>query len=77
MRPVVDRLQAAAGLTDACVLMMGLGLLRSLHAGTAGTADRVLMGTGAGMFAVSVPLQFSADALLSRAVWWHNSTLGR
>jgi hypothetical protein len=28
---------------------------------------------GAAALAVSVPLQFAADGLLSRAVWWHNA----
>jgi hypothetical protein len=27
----------------------------------------------AGAFVIGVPLQFSADGLLSKAVWWHNA----
>jgi hypothetical protein len=39
--------------------------------------DRVIGAIGAGAFAVSLPLQFSADGLLSRAVWWHNGRFAR
>ena len=33
----------------------------------------VIGAVGGTAFAIGVPLQFSADGLLSRAVWWHNA----
>jgi hypothetical protein len=64
--------RTAAALTDAGVLLLGYTAVRQLSGGLHGT-DRVVGALGAGAFAIGVPLQFSADGLLSRAVWWHNA----
>jgi hypothetical protein len=66
----------AAVLTDAGILMLGYAASRQMSGGL-NTRDRVIGAIGAGAFAVSVPLQFSADGLLSRAVWWHNGRFAR
>ncbi|MDB4892507.1 MAG: hypothetical protein JWL61_4362 [Gemmatimonadetes bacterium] len=64
--------RTAAAFTDVGVLLLGYAGVRQVSGGLHGT-DRVVGILGAGAFAVGVPLQFSADGLLSRAVWWHNS----
>lgn len=64
--------RAAAAFTDAGVLMLGYAALRQLRGGFDERA-RAIGVIGMGAFAVGVPLQFSADGLLSRAVWWHNA----
>jgi hypothetical protein len=66
----------AAVFTDAGIAMLGYAALRHMSGGL-NTRDRVIGAIGAGAFAVSVPLQFSADGLLSRAVWWHNGRFAR
>jgi hypothetical protein len=67
----------AAVLTDAGALLLLAGAARGAHAGRLDTPSRALLLTGAGSLAVSIPLQFSADAWLSRAVWWHNAVYSR
>jgi len=76
-RRAVRTRRTAAVFTDA-----GLALLVTALAG--GIADSENSATwrgvaigGAAAFAVGVPLQFSADGQLSRAVWWHNTQFGR
>ena len=64
--------RTAATFTDVGALLLGFGVLRQFR-GTSRTVGAL----GAGMFAVGVPLQFSADALLSRALWWHNARYAR
>jgi len=64
--------RAAAVFTDVGVVLLGYTAVRQVSGGLHG-ADRVIGAVGAGAFAIGVPLQFSADGLLSRAVWWHNA----
>ena len=64
--------RTAAAFTDVGALLLGYTAVRQLNGGLHGT-DRVIGAVGAGAFAIGVPLQFSADGLLSRAVWWHNA----
>ena len=64
--------RTAAAFTDVGVLLLGYTAIRQVRGGLHGT-DRVIGAAGAGAFAIGVPLQFSADGLLSRAVWWHNA----
>ena len=64
--------RTAAAFTDVGVLLLGYTAVRQLSGGLHG-ADRAVASLGAGAFAVGVPLQFSADGLLGRAVWWHNA----
>ena len=68
--------RTAAAFTDVGVVLLGYAVARQLGGGLHG-GDRVIAAAGAGAFAVGVPLQFSADALLSRAVWWHNARYAR
>jgi hypothetical protein len=63
--------RAAALLTDVGALALAYATVRQLDGGLP-RRDAVIAAAGAGAFALSVPLQFSADHLLSRAVWWHN-----
>ena len=64
--------RTAAAFTDVGILLLGYAVVRQVNGGLHGT-NRVVGALGAGAFAVGVPLQFSADGLLSRAVWWHNA----
>ena len=64
--------RAAAVFTDVGALLLGYAAVRQVNGGLHGS-DRIVGALGAGAFAVSVPLQFSADGLLSKAVWWHNA----
>ena len=68
--------RTAAVFTDVGAMLLGYAALRQLRGGLHGN-DRVIGAIGAGAFAVGVPLQFSADGLLSRAVWWHNERYAR
>ena len=65
--------RVAAVLTDGGAVLIGAAVLHGLSSGHFSAADRVAAGAGTAAFAASVPLQFSADALLSRAVWWYNA----
>jgi hypothetical protein len=69
--------RAAAGFTDAGAVLLAVASVRGLRAGRLDATGRAFVAAGAGSFAVGVPLQFSADAWLSRAVWWHNVAYGR
>jgi hypothetical protein len=64
--------RTAAAFTDVGVLLLGYAVVRQVNGGLH-DGDRVVAAVGAGAFAVGVPLQFSADGLLSKAVWWHNA----
>jgi len=64
--------RTAAVFTDVGALLLGYAAVRQMQGGLHGS-DRVIGAVGAGAFVVGVPLQFSADGLLSRAVWWHNA----
>jgi hypothetical protein len=69
--------RVAASLTDAGALVLGYVAIKQLRDGHLGNSDRVIAAVGGGAFAISVPLQFSADGYLSRAVWWHNLRYAR
>lgn len=67
----------AALLTDVGSLMLASAAIRSRSGNEITRSTRSLAFAGAAAFVVSVPLQFAADGLLSRAVWWHNTAFGR
>lgn len=64
--------RTAAAFTDVGMLLLAYAAVRQVSGGLH-RSDRVIGAVGAGAFIVGVPLQFSADGLLSRAVWWHNA----
>ncbi len=63
----------AAVLTDAGAVGLAFAGARAVSRGSLTSTDRVVAMVGGAAFAVSVPLQFAADGLLSRAVWWRNA----
>ena len=64
--------RVAAVLTDVGVLALGYVAARRLQSGSFSGIDRgVAFGGGAAVL-ISVPLQFAADGLLSRSLWWFN-----
>lgn len=65
--------RVAALLTDAGGVALAYGAVRAIAAGRLDGNDRLVVVTGGAAFAVSVPLQFAADGLLSRAIWWKNA----
>lgn len=65
--------RVAAVLTDVGVLALGYTAVRAATQGRLVGSDRIVAVAGGSVFAVSVPLQFAADGLLSRAVWWRNT----
>ena len=67
----------AAVLTDVGGLMVASAAIRARGESGLTRSTRSLALGGAAAFVVSVPLQFAADGLLSRAVWWHNAAFGR
>jgi hypothetical protein len=69
--------RVAAVLTDAGGLLLAAAAVRVAQTGHLGGSERALAIAGAGAFVMSVPLHFSADGWLSRAVWWHNAAFGR
>jgi hypothetical protein len=66
--------RTAAVLTDLGAAALGYAVVRGVAKGRLNGGDKTVAIVGGAAFAVSVPLQFSADGLLSRAVWWRNST---
>ena len=68
--------RTAAAFTDVGALLLGYAVLRQSGGGSRGRG-RTVGAIGAGVFAIGVPLQFSADGLLSRALWWHNARYAR
>lgn len=75
-RAVATR-RAAAVFTDFGALLLAVAAARAGAAGRLDRAGRVTAVAGAAAFVVGVPLQFSADGLLARAVWWHNARFAR
>ena len=69
--------RAGAVLTDIGALLLGYAAIRQLGGSTSQQSNRIAAAAGAAALAISVPLQFSADGLLSRAVWWHNARYAR
>jgi hypothetical protein len=68
----LDRRPVAAAFTDAGLLLAGGALVHAAARHEISRGDAILAGIGAGTFAISVPLQFAADDLLGKAVWWYN-----
>jgi hypothetical protein len=62
-----------AVLTDAGLVLLALGGARAVHEGQMNGTAATLAGSGAILLGASVPAQFAADGLLSRAVWWKNA----
>ena len=66
-----------AALTDGGMLLLATAAVRAAAAGHVRRSDGIVAAVGAGAFALSVPFQFAADGMLSRAVWWHNARYAR
>jgi hypothetical protein len=66
-----------ATLTDGGILLIATAAVRAAAAGHVRRSDGILATVGAGAFGLSVPFQFAADGMLSRAVWWHNARYAR
>jgi hypothetical protein len=64
--------RAAAVLTDVGAFALGYAAARRMQHGSLGNVDRGLAIGGGAALAMSVPLQFAADGLLSRSLWWFN-----
>jgi hypothetical protein len=73
-RRAVKVRRVAAVFTDVGALALGYAAVKVLTNGALRGDDRVVAAAGAAAFGVSVPLQFAADGLLSRAIWWQNTT---
>ena len=69
--------RVGAALTDGGIILLATVAVRAVSTGHVQRTDAVIAGIGAGAFAVSVPFQFAADGMLSRAVWWHNARYAR
>ncbi|MEO7456928.1 MAG: hypothetical protein ABIY52_11755 [Gemmatimonadaceae bacterium] len=69
--------RVAALLTDAGGAALAFVAVRGIANGTLSRGDRVAAAAGGAAFVASVPLQFVADGLLSKSVWWFNSSLRR
>ena len=81
--PAWNGLDVVLGATGARVASLGFFLPRDIAPTFAGSdsamryAVRAVSVRRVAAVAISVPLQFSADGLLSRAVWWHNARYAR
>jgi hypothetical protein len=64
--------RVAAALTDVGVMALGYAAARRLRKGSFSGNDRGMVIGGSVALASSVPLQFAADGLLSRSLWWFN-----
>lgn len=69
--------RVAAVFTDVGALALGYAAARRIQNGSFSAADRAVAIGGGAAFAVSVPLQFAADGLLSRSLWWFNGVFHR
>jgi hypothetical protein len=69
--------RVAAVLTDVGVLALGFAAARRIQRGSSSAADRGVAIGGGVALAISVPLQFVADGLLSRSLWWFNGKFAR
>lgn len=67
----------AALFTDAGGALLGYGAVQQIRNGRLARSERAAAALGGASLAVSVPLQFGADGLLSRAVWWYNRRYAR
>jgi hypothetical protein len=70
------RRRLAAAMTDIGVFALTVGVIR-FRAGGAPRAATAFVATGGALVAASVPIHFSADADLSRAVWRYNQRFSR
>jgi len=76
-RRAVHTRRTAAVFTDAGLALLAYALVGGLaDSEHSSTYQGVAIG-GAAALAIGVPLQFSADGHLSRAVWWHNTQFAR
>jgi hypothetical protein len=64
--------RVAALAMDGGLMLLTLAGVRALAAGGMDRTGAALASAGAASVAVSVPLQFSADDLLGKSVWWFN-----
>lgn len=64
-------------LTNAGLVLLGTGLARAGFQREFDGLSKALTFSGAASLAVSIPFQFAADGMLSRAVWWHNRRFSR
>lgn len=69
--------RAAAALTDAGLLVMGIAAAMVAREGSVERAGAGVAAGGVALLAASFPVQLLADAQLSRAVWWYNAELAR
>ena len=67
----------AAALTDAGIVLVATGIARAAFQRHFDGLSQALAFSGAASLAVGVPFQFSADGLLSRAVWLYNRKYAR
>jgi hypothetical protein len=76
-RKAVRTRRTAAVFTDAGAALLVAALVGGLaDPDHADTYQGLAIG-GAVAFGIGVPLQFTADGHLSRAVWWHNTKFAR
>ncbi|HTO92338.1 MAG TPA: hypothetical protein VMJ70_14500 [Candidatus Sulfotelmatobacter sp.] len=75
-RAVTTR-RTAAVFTDAGLALLAGALVGGLADPDHASTYRSVAIGGAFTFAIGVPLQFSADGHLSRAVWWYNTQFAR
>jgi len=76
-RIAVRQRRIGAALTDAGGLLLVAAAARLLTDGRMDRTGGLLAGGGAMLLGASIPLQFAADAELSRAVWRYNARFGR
>jgi hypothetical protein len=69
--------RAGAALTDLGGLLLALAAIGAITDDAHPGRYPAVAGAGAASLAISVPLQFSADGHLSRAVWWYNARFAR
>lgn len=69
--------RVAAVFTDVGVLALGYAVARRAQNGSFSNVDRGIAVGGGTALAISVPLQFAADGLLSRSLWWFNGRFAR
>jgi len=76
-RDAMDVRRVASVLTDAGILLLATGVARGLFQRDFDNLSKALVLTGGVSLGTSVPLQFAADGLLSRAVWLYNRRFAR
>ncbi len=64
--------KVAAAFTNGGLIMAGAALASAVGQRKVRPASMIFAVAGTGAFAVSIPLQFNADDLLGKAVWWYN-----